>query len=66
VEVGNDGTVDLIVMATHGRSGVDRLLHGSVAAHVLHHTHVPLLLLHGTNAAAGATERAPREALQPV
>jgi nucleotide-binding universal stress UspA family protein len=66
LEVANADMIDFIVMATHGRRGVDRLLHGSVAAHVLHHTHVPLLLLHGTNAAAGATERAPREALQPV
>src|SRR5262249_50382516 len=38
VEVGKDSAVDLIVMATHGCSGVDRLLHGSVATHVLHHT----------------------------
>jgi nucleotide-binding universal stress UspA family protein len=64
--VGNDGAVDLIVMATHGRSGVDRLLHGSVAAHVLHHTRVPVLLLHGTAVAAGGVEPAQRETLQPA
>ncbi len=36
--------VDLIAMATHGRSGVSRLLQGSVAESVLRHTHVPMLL----------------------
>jgi nucleotide-binding universal stress UspA family protein len=37
--------VDLIVLATHGRRGVDRLLHGSVAHAVLRHAQVPVLLL---------------------
>ena len=41
------GSVDLIVLATHGRIGLDRLLHGSTAYHVLHGTSVPVLLLHG-------------------
>jgi nucleotide-binding universal stress UspA family protein len=31
----NDLDVDLIVMATHGRSGIDRLFLGSVAEHVI-------------------------------
>jgi nucleotide-binding universal stress UspA family protein len=39
---------DLIVLATHDRHGVDRLLHGSVAHQVLQHADVPVLLLHGT------------------
>jgi nucleotide-binding universal stress UspA family protein len=34
--------VDLIALATHGRSGLSRLLHGSVAARLLKHTTVPL------------------------
>jgi len=34
---------DLIVMATHGRSGLDRLRHGSVTEKVLRHSHIPLL-----------------------
>lgn len=38
--------VNLVAMVTHGRTGVDRLLHGSVAEHILHHTNVPLLLVH--------------------
>jgi nucleotide-binding universal stress UspA family protein len=36
---------DLIAMATHGRSGIDRLLHGSVAEHVLRHAPCPMLLV---------------------
>ncbi len=37
---------DLIVMASHGRRGLDRLLHGSAAAGVLSHTRIPVLVLH--------------------
>lgn len=38
--------VNLVAMVTHGRTGIDRILHGSVAEHLLHHTNVPLLLVH--------------------
>lgn len=37
----------LIVMATHGYSGIQRWLHGSVATSVLRATRTPLVLLHG-------------------
>jgi nucleotide-binding universal stress UspA family protein len=37
---------DLIVMATHGRSGLARYLYGSVASHVVAHSKVPVLLVH--------------------
>jgi nucleotide-binding universal stress UspA family protein len=37
--------IDLVAMATHGREGLSRLLHGSVARHVVNHLHVPVLLL---------------------
>jgi nucleotide-binding universal stress UspA family protein len=36
---------DLIVMATHGRSGLRRWVLGSVADKVLHASHIPLLLV---------------------
>jgi nucleotide-binding universal stress UspA family protein len=36
---------DLIVMATHGHSGLRRLVLGSVADQVLRDAHVPLLLV---------------------
>jgi nucleotide-binding universal stress UspA family protein len=35
--------VDLIVMASHGRKGIKRLLLGSETQHVLTHSHVPVL-----------------------
>lgn len=37
--------VDMIIMSTHGRSGIQRLVYGSVAEHVLHHATVPVLLV---------------------
>ncbi|CAN7665053.1 universal stress protein [Pseudorhodoferax sp. LjRoot39] len=36
---------DLIVMASHGRRGVSRLLLGSETQHVLTHSHIPVLVL---------------------
>ena len=36
---------DLIVMASHGRRGMKRLLMGSETMHVLTHTHIPVLVL---------------------
>jgi nucleotide-binding universal stress UspA family protein len=43
--VARDEQVDLIVMASHGRSGVARWVLGSVAEQVLHATHIPILLI---------------------
>jgi nucleotide-binding universal stress UspA family protein len=37
--------VDLIVIATHGYSGMKRLMFGSVALQVLHDSYVPVLLI---------------------
>lgn len=37
--------VDLLLIATHGRSGVSRWLIGSVADRVLHYSHVPVLMV---------------------
>jgi nucleotide-binding universal stress UspA family protein len=39
------GGCDLIVMATHGRHGIQRWALGSVAEHVLHGTRLPLLIV---------------------
>lgn len=38
---------DLIVMATHGRKGVERVLLGSVTDKVLHNCTKPVLVVHG-------------------
>lgn len=37
--------MDLIVIATHGYSGMKKLMFGSVALHVLHDADVPVLLI---------------------
>ncbi len=37
--------VDLIVMATHGRTGIGRFMMGSVAERVVRHSNVPVLLV---------------------
>jgi nucleotide-binding universal stress UspA family protein len=39
--------VDLIVMASHGRSGIGRALLGSVAEDVARHARPPVLIVHG-------------------
>jgi nucleotide-binding universal stress UspA family protein len=44
-QISKEMGVDLIVMATHGRSGLDRWLMGSVAEKVLRYGKVPLLLV---------------------
>ena len=36
----------IIIMGTHGRSGIERWAYGSVASHVLRGTRTPLLLVH--------------------
>jgi nucleotide-binding universal stress UspA family protein len=39
-----DEKVDLVAMTTHGRTGLARVLMGSVAQHIVNHTNVPVLL----------------------
>lgn len=53
------GEYDLIVMTTHGRSGVSRAWLGSVADGLMRSTTTPVLLLRDTSAAA------PREDAEP-
>jgi nucleotide-binding universal stress UspA family protein len=47
VTFGREVHVDLIVMATHGRTGLSRILLGSVAEKVAHNSEAPVLLLRG-------------------
>ena len=50
---------DLIAMATHGRTGLGRLLFGSVAEEVLRHAPVPVFMIRQPDAveAAPATDK---------
>jgi nucleotide-binding universal stress UspA family protein len=45
VEMAPFEKADLVLMTTHGRSGLSRLVMGSVADHVLHRITVPLMLV---------------------
>jgi nucleotide-binding universal stress UspA family protein len=45
LDVAAEEEVDLIAMASHGRSGLARVFYGSVAAGVLHRIDRPLLLV---------------------
>lgn len=45
VRYADDQTCDIVVMGTHGRSGVDRLLLGSVAEKVVRSSSVPVLTI---------------------
>lgn len=46
LRVAEEGGFNLIVMGTHGRRGLPRLLLGSVAAKVIARAHCPVLTLH--------------------
>ncbi len=47
VAFGRDNAIDLIVMSTHGRSGLERFLLGSVAEYVVRHAACPVLTCNG-------------------
>ncbi|SDL92145.1 Nucleotide-binding universal stress protein, UspA family [Oryzisolibacter propanilivorax] len=45
IEAAKKHQCDLIVMASHGRKGIKRMLLGSETQHVLTHSHIPVLVL---------------------
>jgi nucleotide-binding universal stress UspA family protein len=49
--------VDLIIMTSHGRSGISRWLFGSVAERVSQHSTIPVLIV----APAGCRDENPAE-----
>ncbi len=57
---------DLIVMSTHGRSGIGRWIYGSVADDVLRSARVPVLLIPATAVADWAGTDAARTILVPL
>ncbi len=44
VHIANEEKVDMIVLGTHGRTGITRLLMGSVAEQVIRRAHCPVLV----------------------
>jgi nucleotide-binding universal stress UspA family protein len=52
IEYATDKNVDMIAMSTHGRSGLGRLIYGSVADEVLRRSHKPVLLIRPLEAPA--------------
>jgi nucleotide-binding universal stress UspA family protein len=42
-----EGDADIVVVGSHGRAGIIRLLLGSIAAAVPSHTERPILIVHG-------------------
>lgn len=45
IDTANKKSCDLIVMASHGRRGVQKILLGSIASEVLAHSNVPVLVI---------------------
>jgi nucleotide-binding universal stress UspA family protein len=70
VEAAKAQKVDVIVMSTHGRSGLGRIIFGSVAESVLRGTRVPIFLVRPAGAPveapAGQGEARPAENTQPT
>jgi universal stress protein A len=52
VKLARDGRVDLVVMGTHGRTGLRHALLGSVAERVVRHASCPVLVVRAPAAAA--------------
>ena len=70
VEAAEVQKVDLIVMSTHGRSGLGRIIFGSVAESVLRGTRAPILLIRPSGAPvealAGQGDARPAEKTHPT
>lgn len=45
IDIATEKACDIIVMSSHGRSGIQRFMFGSVAERVLRHAHIPILLV---------------------
>jgi nucleotide-binding universal stress UspA family protein len=57
---------DLIVMATHGAGGIDRVMFGSVTEQVLRHSNIPVMVVRPETLVRLPAELAPACALTPA
>ncbi len=57
LEYSKKNQVDLIIMTTHGRSGISRWLFGNVADKVSHHSTVPVLIIAPSGCRIDDTDR---------
>jgi nucleotide-binding universal stress UspA family protein len=46
LDVAEETHADVIAMSTHGRTGFQHMLMGSVAEKVVHNSHIPVMLIH--------------------
>ncbi|MEW6721484.1 MAG: universal stress protein [Thermodesulfobacteriota bacterium] len=60
LHVAEQERADLIVMSTHGRSGLSRLMLGSIAENVLRHTHCTIMFVKPERPAAAAAKEESR------
>ena len=60
IRYANDNEIDLVVMGTHGRSGLAHLTMGSVAEQVLRGSPCPVLVLGPKDGETASLERASR------
>jgi nucleotide-binding universal stress UspA family protein len=44
-EIAKEWEADLIVMGTHGRSGLRRILTGSIAEYIIRHAEIPVVVI---------------------
>ena len=63
LHLAQEENVDLIVMSTHGQSGLTRLLMGSVSAEVVRHAPCPVVTV--TSAALRETRQSPGPDMEP-
>ncbi|MCU1276654.1 MAG: universal stress family protein [bacterium] len=59
VRLANSGDYDVVVMGTHGRSGIRRLLVGSVAEHVMRRATIPVITVREPAEARATAEAEP-------
>jgi nucleotide-binding universal stress UspA family protein len=58
--------IDLVMLATHARKGIDRMLNGSISEQVLRHTVVPVLMVQPEHRESNAPRGFSRNVLIPV